>query len=403
MLQTNRSRLRVLALLCATCITPAVSAYDAPRIESVVVMHDIEAIAIIGRNLPTLRSRMAIHLGPEGEPGNITANCQPAVPLSTAITCRFGGGLPPAGDYLLRVADTRANVETAFALTLGAVGPQGPEGVRGPAGPAGATGATGPAGAIGPAGPTGLPGEAGPTGAAGATGATGPQGLVGAAGAQGGVGPAGPQGEPGPQGAQGELGASGPQGPQGQPGAMGPQGLTGPTGLTGPAGPSGPVGAAGPTGPVGATGAAGALGPAGPAGPAGATGPVGATGLTGATGAAGGTGPAGPMGPMGPMGPQGNSALAQHYGSSTGNAYAGSGYGCTLASITLTAASRVGEGTPARGQILAISQNSALFSLIGTLYGGDGQTTFALPDLRPITPNNMTYMICTEGVYPSMN
>jgi len=34
------------------------------------------------------------------------------------------------------------------------------------------------------------------------------------------------------------------------------------------------------------------------------------------------------------------------------------------------------------GQLQAISQNSALFSLIGTIYGGDGRTTFALPDLR---------------------
>ena len=34
------------------------------------------------------------------------------------------------------------------------------------------------------------------------------------------------------------------------------------------------------------------------------------------------------------------------------------------------------------GQILPISQNTALFSLIGTFYGGDGKTTFALPDLR---------------------
>jgi microcystin-dependent protein len=34
------------------------------------------------------------------------------------------------------------------------------------------------------------------------------------------------------------------------------------------------------------------------------------------------------------------------------------------------------------GQLLAISQNDALFTLIGTTYGGDGQTTFALPDLR---------------------
>lgn len=34
------------------------------------------------------------------------------------------------------------------------------------------------------------------------------------------------------------------------------------------------------------------------------------------------------------------------------------------------------------GQLLAISQNTALFSLLGTTYGGDGRTTFALPDLR---------------------
>jgi len=34
------------------------------------------------------------------------------------------------------------------------------------------------------------------------------------------------------------------------------------------------------------------------------------------------------------------------------------------------------------GQLLAISSNQALFSLLGTTYGGDGRTTFALPDLR---------------------
>ncbi len=34
------------------------------------------------------------------------------------------------------------------------------------------------------------------------------------------------------------------------------------------------------------------------------------------------------------------------------------------------------------GQLLAISQNTALFSLLGTMYGGDGRTTFGLPDLR---------------------
>lgn len=35
-----------------------------------------------------------------------------------------------------------------------------------------------------------------------------------------------------------------------------------------------------------------------------------------------------------------------------------------------------------QGQLLAISSNSALFSILGTIYGGDGRTTFALPDLR---------------------
>jgi microcystin-dependent protein len=38
--------------------------------------------------------------------------------------------------------------------------------------------------------------------------------------------------------------------------------------------------------------------------------------------------------------------------------------------------------TQCAGQLLAISQNQALFSLLGTTYGGDGRTTFALPDLR---------------------
>lgn len=43
------------------------------------------------------------------------------------------------------------------------------------------------------------------------------------------------------------------------------------------------------------------------------------------------------------------------------------------------------------GQLLSIAQNTALFSILGTTYGGDGRTTFALPDLRgraPIGPRN---------------
>jgi microcystin-dependent protein len=48
------------------------------------------------------------------------------------------------------------------------------------------------------------------------------------------------------------------------------------------------------------------------------------------------------------------------------------------------------------GQILPINQNQALFSLLGTTYGGNGQTTFALPDLRgrvPVSFVNPTYSL----------
>src|SRR5258708_2819111 len=38
------------------------------------------------------------------------------------------------------------------------------------------------------------------------------------------------------------------------------------------------------------------------------------------------------------------------------------------------------------GQLLPISQNTALFSLLGTTYGGDGKSTFALPDLQGSVP-----------------
>ena len=40
----------------------------------------------------------------------------------------------------------------------------------------------------------------------------------------------------------------------------------------------------------------------------------------------------------------------------------------------------------ANGQLLAINSNSALFSILGTTYGGDGRTTFGLPDLRGRVP-----------------
>ena len=71
------------------------------------------------------------------------------------------------------------------------------------------------------------------------------------------------------------------------------------------------------------------------------------------------------------------------------------------------------------GQLLRIDQNQALFSILGTTYGGDGRTTFGLPDQRPYdtagqpdtghhrvdwsTLGMPRKCICTEGIYPSRN
>ena len=58
-----------------------------------------------------------------------------------------------------------------------------------------------------------------------------------------------------------------------------------------------------------------------------------------------------------------------------------------LAEITLFAGNFPPRGTAfCQGQILSIAQNTALFALLGTTYGGNGQTTFALPDLRGRVP-----------------
>lgn len=61
-----------------------------------------------------------------------------------------------------------------------------------------------------------------------------------------------------------------------------------------------------------------------------------------------------------------------------------------MASVCTTAANWCPRGYAfANGALLPISTNSALFSLIGTQFGGDGRTTFALPDLRGRTAVGM--------------
>ncbi len=328
--------MRVLALACLASgamagAAQAAGSYASPSIQSVVVMDDLDAIAIIGQNLPYLAHQWTVSLGPQGEPGDITRFCRPASPYGHALTCRMTGGLPPAGDYLLRLRNLREGTEVEYPLTIGAVGPQGPTGGEGPQGP------------VGPRGPRGPNGD------------TGPQGQKGDTGDTGAVGPQGPQGGPGP---------------------------AGPVGPTGPLGPQGATGATGPIGPEGVAGTPGAMGPPGLQGPAGPAGPTGATGATG------------PQGPAGPVTPD------ARFGNDTTVSSAGHEYDCVLGELTLNSGS-VTVGIPARGQLMAISQNEALFSLLGTRYGGDGIQTFALPDLRGAAPNGTEYSICTVGIYPS--
>jgi hypothetical protein len=126
----------------------------------------------------------------------------------------------------------------------------------------------------------------------------------------------------------------------------------------------------------------------GPPGPPGPPGPAGAPGSPGATG---------PQGPQGPQGVPGTQAL---FGANTNWGAAGHGRECTLGEIILTAGA-VANGAPANGQLLSIASNTALFSLLGTTYGGDGTTTFALPNLAAAAPNGLTYSICMVGIYPS--
>ena len=63
---------------------------------------------------------------------------------------------------------------------------------------------------------------------------------------------------------------------------------------------------------------------------------------------------------------------------------------------------------PCDGSVLQIAQYQALYALIGNQYGGDGRTTFALPDLRGKSPldkdaTEVHYHMCAWGVFPSRN
>jgi hypothetical protein len=101
----------------------------------------------------------------------------------------------------------------------------------------------------------------------------------------------------------------------------------------------------------------------------------------------------------GPRGPAGTAAL---FGTKTNQATPGTGGAtCTLGEVLLTAGKAASSSTlTANGQLLQITSNTALFSLLGNQYGGNGTTTFALPNLQKSAPDGLTYSICVTGVFP---
>ncbi|MCW5890556.1 MAG: tail fiber protein, partial [bacterium] len=221
----------------------------------------------------------------------------------------------------------------------------------------------------------------------------------------------------GPTGATGDAGPTGATGVVGETGPTGPTGATGDTGPTGATGTSGDPGSTGPTGPTGDLGPTGATGPAGDAGPTGPTGVTGETGPTGATGAGGEIGPTGPTGATGAVDtsnlytkaesdalylPQARFDSLSLVAPSTGTSTSGQfGVGCSVGELIPFAGDYPPTGTLfAHGQTLLIDNYQALFAVIGTLYGGDGATTFALPNLWQLGPGGTNWLICVLGVFP---
>ena len=88
------------------------------------------------------------------------------------------------------------------------------------------------------------------------------------------------------------------------------------------------------------------------------------------------------------------------FGNNPSPSTGGRGAQCVLGEIMLFAGSVAGAAQAA-GQLLPINQNQALFSLLGTKFGGNGTTNFALPNLSDVAPNGLTYTICIEGIFPA--
>jgi microcystin-dependent protein len=284
-------------------------------------------ITIVGTDLDFGAGPLVVTLGGFG-PLTVTGT-----PTATAITADLPAVLGD-GDYLLTVSNGNGQSQNdEYDLTVGRRGAQGERGEQGEQGK------------LGPAGPPGIQGEQGKLGT---TGPQGEQGKVGQQGEQGKMGDVGPRGEQGKVGQQGEQGKMGDAGPQGEQGKLGPMGFQGPQGKEGPQGEQGKLG---PEGPPGGTGDNTVF----------------------------------DQPPINNMQPYG---VVNYIIALTGVFPSrSSGDDPLIGEIFMFAGNFAPRGFAfCDGQLLPISQNTALFSLLGTTYGGDGRTTFGVPDLRGRAP-----------------
>jgi hypothetical protein len=145
-------------------------------------------------------------------------------------------------------------------------------------------------------------------------------------------------------------------------------------------------------------------------GPKGDPGTAGAQGQPGSQGAQGITGPTGTVDTSQfytKTQSDGRFAQAALFGSPVGTGAGSSAdASCVIGEVKLMAGDLLATNwTLAHGQLLPINQNQALFSLLGTSFGGNGQTTFALPNLQGAEPKGagpagVNYAICTSGIFP---
>ena len=290
--------------------------------------------------------------------------------------------MPPATEYWNLVAASGATG------AQGVAGPKGDKGDTGDTGPKGDKGDTGDTGLKGDKGDKGDTGDTGPKGDKGDKGDTGDTGLKGDKGDKGDTGDTGPKGDKGDKGDIGDTGPKGDKGDKGDVGGIGPQGIPGPAGTDGADGTivsvdgttifetipdatkpnektlSGIVYSAGSRIQITTPDAnlpdqkVIAFNP---------------SGLTARTSS--------PVNIRDPW-------LGLNYIIATQGIFPSrSGTDAYLADIMMFGGNFAPRGWAfCQGQLYAISSNSALFSILGTMYGGDGRTTFALPDLRGRSP-----------------